>query len=163
MYTLLEGGREAVSRRRATPAPPLESFLEFDLRGPTMRHRAEAILIEFRNFCGPLYFGSPLKAHELADYRERSAQAGAAIPDLRLRAQILIGVDELWRRLPEKHGRQRVAADDWTDISPLLDDYECKSVYDFTGVAFFDAHQTWGERAFKNRRARAAFLKDCEL
>jgi hypothetical protein len=176
VYTLLEGGREAVSRGRATPAPLLESLLEFDLRGPTpplalqlgipeapvAAHRAEAILIDSRNVCDPLHIGCPLRASELAASWVLSTWAGVAIRDRRLCAQIPIGVDELWRHLPEKYSRQHVTADDWTDISLWLDDYACTAAYDLTGVAFFDAHQTWGERVSENRRARAAFLKDCE-
>ena len=163
-----------MSRRRATPTPLLESFLELDLRGPTMQvpallaipdepkapHRAEAVLVDFRNFCGSLDLGFPLKLEQLADYLEQFARAGKPIEDLRLRARILIGVDDLWRRLPQIDGRLRIPGDDFSDVFILLDDYECKSVYDFVGVAFFDAHQTWGETALGYRRARAAFLKE---
>jgi hypothetical protein len=175
VYTLLEGGREAVSRRRATPAPLLESLLESDLRGPTpplvlqlgipeapvAAHRAEAIRIDARGVCDPLHLGCPFRASELADFWVL-AWAGAATRDRRGCAQIAIGVDELWRHLPETNSRKHITADNWTDISLGSTTTRARAACDLTGVAFFDAHQTWGERVFTNRRARAAFLKDCE-
>jgi hypothetical protein len=117
-------------------------------------------LVDFTTSCGFLELGFPRKARLFATASSDSTRLYQFAADVRERAQVLMGVDELWRWPSWKHGRLRIVGDDFSNVFVLLDDPECKSVDDFVGVAFFDAHQTWGEIALASRRAHAAFSKD---